>query len=190
MTTSPNPNTAYDIAIVGGAMAGATLALGLANLAQTQQRPLRIALIEANRPGDDHPGFDARSIAIAQGSIFELERLGIWPKLSHLGTAIENIHVSDRGHFGMTTLNASDFHLPYLGQVVELERVGAKLFSLLEQQDVTLFCPAKGANIVAGVDEQQLMLDDGTAISAKLVVAADGLHSKVRQDRIRYWRAA
>ncbi|ASJ95818.1 2-octaprenyl-6-methoxyphenyl hydroxylase [Shewanella marisflavi] len=182
MTTSSTPNNAFDIAIVGGAMAGATLALGLANLAQIQPRPLRIALIEANLPGDGHPGFDARSIAIAQGSIFELERLGIWPKLSHLGTAIENIHVSDRGHFGMTTLNASDFHLPYLGQVVELERVGAKLFSLLEQQDVSLFCPAKVASIVAGVDAQQLTLDDGTAISAKLVVAADGLNSKIRQD--------
>lgn len=181
MTTSSDPKP-FDIAIVGGAMAGATLALGLANLAQTRQQPLRIALIEANRPGDGHPGFDARSIAIAQGSIFELTRLGIWPKLAHLGTAIENIHVSDRGHFGMTTLNAKDFHLPYLGQVVELERVGAKLFSLLEQQEVSLFCPAKVASIAAGVDEQQLMLDDGTAISAKLVVAADGLHSKVRQD--------
>ena len=181
MTTSSDPKP-FDIAIVGGAMAGATLALGLANLAQTRQQPLRIALIEANRPGDGHPGFDARSIAIAQGSIFELTRLGIWPKLAHLGTAIENIHVSDRGHFGMTTLNAKDFHLLYLGQVVELERVGAKLFSLLEQQEVSLFCPAKVASIAAGVDEQQLMLDDGTAISAKLVVAADGLHSKVRQD--------
>ncbi|MCG9754653.1 2-octaprenyl-6-methoxyphenyl hydroxylase [Shewanella insulae] len=181
MTTSSDPKQ-FDIAIVGGAMAGATLALGLANLAQQRQQVLRIALIEANRPGDGHPGFDARSIAIAQGSIFELTRLGIWPKLAHLGTAIENIHVSDRGHFGMTTLNAKDFHLPYLGQVVELERVGAKLFSLLQQEEVSLFCPAKVASIVAGVDEQQLMLDDGTAISAKLVVAADGLHSKVRQD--------
>ncbi|ABO24932.1 2-octaprenyl-6-methoxyphenyl hydroxylase [Shewanella loihica] len=181
MTTSSDPKQ-FDIAIVGGAMAGATLALGLANLAQKRQQVLRIALIEANRPGDGHPGFDARSIAIAQGSIFELTRLGIWPKLAHLGTAIENIHVSDRGHFGMTTLNAKDFHLPYLGQVVELERVGAKLFSLLEQQDVSLFCPSKVASIVAGVDAQQLMLDDGTALSAKLVVAADGLHSKVRQD--------
>ncbi|QYJ96952.1 2-octaprenyl-6-methoxyphenyl hydroxylase [Shewanella alkalitolerans] len=181
MTTSSDPKQ-FDIAIVGGAMAGATLALGLANLAQKRQQVLRIALIEANRPGDGHPGFDARSIAIAQGSIFELTRLGIWPKLAHLGTAIENIHVSDRGHFGMTTLNAKDFHLPYLGQVVELERVGAKLFNLLEQQDVSLFCPAKVASIVAGVDAQQLMLDDGTALSAKLVVAADGLNSKVRQD--------
>ncbi|QYJ81734.1 2-octaprenyl-6-methoxyphenyl hydroxylase [Shewanella aegiceratis] len=181
MTTSSDPKQ-FDIAIVGGAMAGATLALGLANLAQKRQQVLRIALIEANRPGDGHPGFDARSIAIAQGSIFELTRLGVWPKLAHLGTAIENIHVSDRGHFGMTTLNAKDFHLPYLGQVVELERVGAKLFSLLEQQDVSLFCPAKVASIVAGVDVQQLMLDDGTALSAKLVVAADGLNSKVRQD--------
>ena len=82
-----------DIAIVGGAMAGATLALGLAKLSATLSRPLRIALIEAHLASNNHPGFDARSIAIAHGSIFELTRLGIWPKLQHLGTAIENIHV-------------------------------------------------------------------------------------------------
>lgn len=172
----------FDIAIVGGAMAGATLALGLVKLSEELKRPLMIALIEANRPGVEHPGFDARSIAIAQGSIFELTRLGIWPKLTHLGCAIENIHVSDRGHFGMTSLNAGDFHLPYLGQVVELQRVGAVLFSLLDKLSVSLYCPAKVTTITPGIDSHQLLLDDGSRLSAKLVVAADGLHSVVRRD--------
>lgn len=183
MTASiPSPkNIEFDIVIVGGAMAGATLALGLKSLSQALNRPLKVALIEASRPGNEHPGFDARSIAIAQGSIFELSRLGIWPKLAHLGTAIENIHVSDRGHFGMTTLNASDFHLPYLGQVVELEQVGKALFNQLDKQDITLYCPAKLSSITAGIDANQLQLDDGTQLSAKLVVAADGVNSVVRQ---------
>lgn len=105
-----------DIAIVGGAMAGATLALGLADLARKLSRPLKIAVIEAFDPAKQHPGFDARSIAIANGSVFELKRLGIWPLLEDLGTAITDIHVSDRGHFGMTELNAGQFALDSLGR--------------------------------------------------------------------------
>ncbi|MCG9697660.1 2-octaprenyl-6-methoxyphenyl hydroxylase [Shewanella sp. Isolate11] len=189
MTTSTSTEIQqFDIAIVGGAMAGATLALGLANLAKELKQPLNIALIEAHSPeintqkNQPHQGFDARSIAVAQGSIFELTRLGIWPHLAHLGTAIENIHVSDRGHFGMTTLNARDFHLPYLGQVVELERVGAALFNQLQQAQVSLFCPAKLAQMEAGIEANQLLLVDGQRLSAKLVVAADGHHSVVRRD--------
>ncbi|WP_076410398.1 2-octaprenyl-6-methoxyphenyl hydroxylase [Shewanella sp. UCD-KL12] len=170
-----------DIAIVGGAMAGATLALGLKKLARELNRPIKVALIEAHKPGSEHPGFDARSIAIAHGSIFELKRLGLWSKLSHLGTAIENIHVSDRGHFGMTELNADDFHIKYLGQVVELERVGQALFKLLEASDIELHCPAKLADIEAHAQYQLLTLDDGVQIQAGLVVAADGVNSKVRQ---------
>ncbi|PIW59723.1 2-octaprenyl-6-methoxyphenyl hydroxylase [Shewanella sp. CG12_big_fil_rev_8_21_14_0_65_47_15] len=168
-----------DIAIVGGAMAGATLALALARLSQTST-PISVALIEAHVPDKSHPGFDARSIAIAHGSIFELSRLGLWPKLAHLGTAIENIHVSDRGHFGMTELNAAQFHLDALGQVVELERVGQVLFNELNKSEVKFFCPAKLAQIEAAAEGHTLVLDTGERIQAKLVVAADGLQSKVR----------
>lgn len=183
--SSTNSGQQFDIAIVGGAMAGATLALALAQLAQSannqaQARPLSIALIEAHVPDNQHPGFDARSIAIAQGSIFELSRLGLWPKLAHLGTGIEHIHVSDRGHFGMTELNAAQFHLTTLGQVVELERVGQVLFSELNKSGVSLYCPAKLASLEAGLTQHTLVLDTGERIHAKLVVAADGLQSKVR----------
>lgn len=168
-----------DIAIVGGAMAGATLALALARLSGTE-KPLSIALIEAHLPDNNHPGFDARSIAIAHGSIFELSRLGLWPKLAHLGTAIKDIHVSDRGHFGMTELNASQFHLDALGQVVELERVGQVLFSELNKTQVKLYYPAKLSELIPDIDSHTLVLDSGEQIRAKLVVAADGLQSKVR----------
>ncbi|MCG9731149.1 2-octaprenyl-6-methoxyphenyl hydroxylase [Shewanella sp. Isolate13] len=181
-----------DIAIVGGAMAGATLALGLAQLVQKQVEelnlatsksslPLKIALIETHKPSNEHPGFDARSIAISHGSIFQLQQLGLWQQLESLATPISNIHVSDRGHFGMTELNSESFHLPYLGQVVELEAVGNKLFGLLEKSDIALYCPNKLQSIEAGRDSQLLTLEDGQQIAAKLVVAADGVNSKVRQ---------
>ncbi|GGQ07938.1 UbiH/UbiF/VisC/COQ6 family ubiquinone biosynthesis hydroxylase [Shewanella litoralis] len=177
-STSPQ---AVDIAIVGGAMAGATLALGLARLSASLTRPLRIALIEAHVADNKHPGFDARSIAIAHGSIFELNRLGIWPKLKHLGTPIENIHVSDRGHFGMTELNAKPLGLDALGQVVELAKVGSVLFDELAKSSVQVYCPAKVTALQAQQDGHVLSLDDGSQLHCQLLVAADGAHSVVRQ---------
>lgn len=169
-----------DVAIVGGAMAGAILALGLKSLSDSLKRPLKIALIEAHHPNQDHPGFDARSIAIAHGSIFELTRLGLWPKLAHLGAPIDNIHISDRGHMGMTELNAEAFNLNHLGQVVELAQVGQVLFKLLDEADISIYCPNKLTSVEATIDAQLLTLDDGTRLSASLLVAADGVNSKVR----------
>lgn len=180
-----------DIAIVGGAMAGATLALGLLNAAKRFPRPIHIAVIEAQTVTNKHPGFDARSIAIAHGSVESLKTLGLWQSLAHLGTPISDIHISDRGHFGMTELNSQQFNVSAMGQVVELERVGQVLFEQLQQASETdaahtqaklsLFCPAKLEQISASTEAQHLTLDTGERIDAKLVVAADGLNSKVRQ---------
>ncbi|MDO6619774.1 2-octaprenyl-6-methoxyphenyl hydroxylase [Shewanella sp. 6_MG-2023] len=183
------PPQQVDITIVGGAMAGASLALGLAKLSEKLSakhagllnRPLSIALIEAQKTDDNHPGFDSRSIAIAHGSVFELTQLGIWPSIASLGSDIENIHISDRGHFGMTELNAEQFGLPSMGQVVELAKVGKVLFDQLQQADIKLHCPASLTQLETDMDGHTITLDNGQQIRSKLLVAADGAHSKVRQ---------
>ncbi len=58
-------NHQYDLVIAGGAMAGATLALALEKLTAGN---IRVAVVEAAVPDDSHPGYDARSIALAYGS--------------------------------------------------------------------------------------------------------------------------
>jgi 2-octaprenyl-6-methoxyphenol hydroxylase len=180
-----NDMTCVDIAIVGGAMAGSTLALGLSQLRRPDGQPLKIAVIEAHAPSQDHPGFDARSIAIAHGSVFELTKLNLWQHLAHLGTAIKHIHVSDRGHFGMTELNAQQFSLTAMGQVVELAKVGQVLFQQLQSQqnkgNIALYCPAALAMMTSEPEHHSLTLTTGEQLQAKLVVAADGGDSKVAE---------
>lgn len=173
--------TQVDIAIVGGAMVGASAALGLVEQAKRQGKSLRIAVIEAHQSGQQASGFDARAIAVAQGSIFALSQLGIWPHFAKLGTRITDIHVSDRGHFGMTEINAERFHLDALGQVVELTRAGQVLENLLQKSGVAYYCPASLASIESRSEAHLLTLDDGRQLECKLLVAADGLNSKVRQ---------
>lgn len=166
------------VIIVGGGMAGATLALALSKLSGGT---INIDLIEAISPESaKHPGFDARAIALAQATCQQLDRIGIWSALSDCATAINTVLVSERGHTGMVTLQASDYSLPALGQVVELYHVGNRIFSLLKQENnITLHCPAKVVEVTRDIDCARVVLDNGEILSASLLVAADGSFSSV-----------
>lgn len=95
------------VIIVGGGMAGATLALAIS---QFSHGTLPVHLIEAKAPeADGHPGFDARAIALAAGTCQQLARIGVWQAISGCATAINTVHVSDRGHAGFVTLDAQDY---------------------------------------------------------------------------------
>lgn len=174
--------------IVGGGMAGATLALAVSALSAGR---VQVEVVEAVSPDSrKHPGFDARAIALAYGTCQQLARIGVWSALKACGTPIERVHVSDQGHAGFVGLEASDYQIPYLGQVIELHQAGSRLFTLLEKAPgVTLHCPAK----VVGVERQQhsatITLDNGTRLSGELLVAADGSSSALAQHCNVDWRS-
>lgn len=175
-------NTEVDIAIVGGAMAGACLALALNQLHNANERRFTVALIEAKDASDQaHPGYDSRAIALAAGSVATLNRLGLWQSLASQAAPIERIEVSDRGHFGGVSMTAAEYRVDSLGQVVELERVGPALWQQLQGSEVKLFCPNSLASLKQHSNQVTLTLDDAQTITAKLVVGADGTMSQVRQ---------
>ncbi|WP_095497390.1 2-octaprenyl-6-methoxyphenyl hydroxylase [Paraferrimonas haliotis] len=184
--TAKSATNEYDIAIVGGAMAGACLALAAAKLVKLDGERLKIALIEAKPPGDAHPGFDARAIALNAGTVKQLQLWGLWSDIAPLATPIHDIHVSDRYHLGTTDLHARDYHVDALGQVVELERVGPLLHRLLEASPVQLFCPLEVKNIDSHENGHDLQLSDNSQLRCNLLVGADGLNSMVRQ----HWQLA
>jgi 2-octaprenyl-6-methoxyphenol hydroxylase len=164
------------VIIVGGGMTGVTLAIALSQLTQGK---LDIDLVEAHRSDDgEHPGFDSRSIALAQGTCQKLDQIGVWPLLKDRAEAIKTIHVSDRGHFGQVCLNAADFQLPAFGHVIELHDAGAKLFRLLNRHDnIRFHCPARMVAMHRREDGVEVTLDNGQILTAPLAVAADGSHS-------------
>ncbi|WP_145578185.1 2-octaprenyl-6-methoxyphenyl hydroxylase [Yersinia mollaretii] len=164
------------VIIVGGGMAGATLALAISSLTQGR---VPVALVEAQQPDNRaHPGFDARAIALAQGTCQQLDRIGIWSALADCATAIDHVHVSDSGHSGFVNLRAHDYRVPALGHVIELHDAGQRLFALLQKApSVTLHCPATVVDVVRTAESARVTLDNGQQLSAKLLVAADGSHS-------------
>ncbi|SHI22866.1 2-octaprenyl-6-methoxyphenyl hydroxylase [Ferrimonas marina] len=172
----------YDIAIVGGAMAGATLALALSARGDREGRPWRIAVIEAHTPESQrHPGYDTRAIALAEGSVRRLKTLGCWPAIQAHAAPIERIEVSDQGHFGGLAMASQEYGVEALGQVVELERVGPALWQQLAKSGVDCFSPDQLAELTQQNDQVALTLTSGQQLTARLVVGADGTHSKVRE---------
>jgi len=169
--------THYDLIIVGGGMVGASLACALKNT------PLKIAVIEAFAiNSDQQPSYDDRGIALAYGSQRIFEAMGLWSQLAPHSTAITNIHVSDRGHFGVTRLSAKDENVPTLGQVITARSMGHVLNQALSQQNnLEMICPAKVTSLKQHSDSVELMLNDERCLSAKLIVAADGGNSTIRK---------
>lgn len=174
--------------IVGGGMAGATLALAVSALSAGR---VQVEVVEAVSPDSrKHPGFDARAIALAYGTCQQLARIGVWSALKACGTPIERVHVSDQGHAGFVGLEASDYQIPYLGQVIELHQAGSRLFTLLEKASgVTVHCPAKVVEVERQQHSATITLDNGTRLSGELLVAADGSSSALAQHCNVDWRS-
>ncbi|MEO8316602.1 MAG: 2-octaprenyl-6-methoxyphenyl hydroxylase, partial [Pseudomonadota bacterium] len=170
----------FDIAIVGGGLVGASLAVALRGL------PLRIALIEAHAPDSSaQPSFDERTTALGNASRRVFEALGLWPALASEAAPITAIHVSDAGRFGFARLAAEELQLPALGYVVPNRVLGRELWrALTAAAEITAFMPARLSSMTVADDAATLELTQATgavSIAAQLVVAADGAQSLVRK---------
>jgi len=180
--------TEYDLLIVGGGMVGASLACALLPLARRYQ--LSIALVEAMplpEAGSSvyQPSYDARSTALAYGARTFYEQLGIWAELNRHLTAIDRIHVSDKGQFGATRLNAEQEQVEALGYVVENRWLGQVLLQHIREQGrdlIDFICPAEVAQMQPCKTgyEVELSAPESQRIGARLVVMADGGRSALR----------
>lgn len=168
------------LAIIGGGLVGASLALALQ--AGAKARGWQIALVEPFAPGDSYqPSYDARSTALSYGSRQLYERLGVWPAISQRAEAITQIHVSDRGRFGAARLSAEDEGVPALGYVVENAWLGHCLWQALDADVVSWRCPAEVSRLEALDDGYRLTLNDESVLDCDLAVLADGGRSSLRE---------
>ncbi len=179
MSGTPVSDT-FDVAIVGGGMVGASLAVALAPLG------LSIALIESVPfDGAASPSFDERTTALSNGSRRILETLEVWASVAGAATSIRKIHISDQGHFGFARIDAAEQRLAALGFVLPNRALGAALWSRISgEAAVHKFCPVTVINVTPGAQSVgiELRAADGLTkrLQAKLIVAADGVNSVVR----------
>ena len=174
-----SPSTDYDIVIAGGGMIGTSLGLALAPL------NLRVAVVEAiARGAAQQPSFDDRSTALSRSSQRTFEAIGLWPQIAAAATPIRSIHVSDKGRFGFSHIDAEEQEVEALGYVVINRVLGQVLSSSLSSVDgLEFMCPARIGAVSAAADKVTVTVEepDGQrTLTCRLLVAADGAGSTVR----------
>ncbi|NEO31280.1 MAG: FAD-dependent hydroxylase [Symploca sp. SIO3C6] len=178
--TKPIPTTNkgfdYDLAIVGGAIAGATLASALKNSG------LRVVLIEAQPQSVAVSRRQAYNLSILSGRIFD--GIGVWDKILPQITAYNQIRLSDADYSGIVQFHPADLGTDALGYVGEHYPVLKSLQEFLADCDnVTWLCPAEVVNVEYQQSRVKIEVKvDGEyrQLQTRLVVAADGARSRIR----------
>lgn len=166
-----------DVVIAGGGLVGASLAIALAPSGLTVRV---VDPVTADAPAQ--PSYDDRSTALAPTSRRILEALGLWSAIAPEAGPIRRIHVSDQGGFGITRMDAAREGLDALGYVVPNRVLGRALRSALERLPGTVQTVTDSvATVCADADAARVELDSGVSLSARLLVAADGTRSALRE---------
>ena len=166
-----------DLAIVGGGLVGASLALAL------RATDLRVALIEGVAPdAASQPSFDDRTTALGNGTRRVFESLGVWSAMADEAAPNRQIHVSDAGRAGFSRLDAREHDIDAFGYVITNRSMGRALnAALAEHVSLERRMPARCTAVAFGEEGVVLNTEPGEQpLRARLVVAADGANSLVR----------
>jgi 2-octaprenyl-6-methoxyphenol hydroxylase len=174
-----HPERKHDVVIVGGGLVGASLAIALDRIG------VDVALVEATPPGGLPSVFDERNLSFAEATVNALSALGVMQKLRSPPGLIRRIHVSRSGDFGRVLLEAADYGRESFGQVVVAREFGQALETRLgELTRLIRYRPARFLELAeAGADARRIRIVDAEGermLSARLLVAADGTRSGVR----------
>jgi 2-polyprenylphenol 6-hydroxylase len=178
-SSPPGAGEALDLLVVGGGMVGSALALACSG------KGLAIGVVEARPPKRSWPRGEAdlRVSALSRSSQRILDRLGAWGRIADLGASpYRRMHVWDGLGGAAITFDSADLGEPDLGHIVENRAIQLALWERLEAApDVTLLSPASIADLQRLPEGSRLMLRDGRTLEARLLVAADGRDSLIRE---------
>lgn len=169
----------YDVIISGAGMVGATMACLLADSAK------RIAVIEAAPPAAFTPetGFGLRVSALSRFSQRVLKQTGAWSGIvNRRATPYEQMVVWDATGKGEINFSAAVLGEPELGHIVENNIVQLALWeTMIAHPAIDVLYPLKLQRFERQNNGVAVWLDDGSQLSAELLVGADGARSVVRE---------
>ena len=165
----------FDVLIIGGGLVGASLAAAL------KTSDMSVALVEAQAVPEDSAGWDSRIYAISPGNAAFLAECGAWQRLDmRRAQQVEQMRVFGDHNAGLD-FSAYQVGAPELTFILESRLLQRALWQELQQQDnLTLFHPARCASLEWHDEAAHLQLADRRKLKAKLIVGADGRDSWVR----------
>ena len=171
-----------DVAVAGGGVVGAAAALALARLG------LSVVLVEGRAPlpwSEARP--DLRVFAFAHDNAALFERIGAWAGIEGRDgrpTRLQpyrRMRVRDAAGGGELAIDADRLGRRELGWIVENGLLVDRLWAGLAGAGVDLRCPARVEELAQDERGVRLRLDDGSRVSARIALAADGAASTLRR---------
>jgi 2-octaprenyl-6-methoxyphenol hydroxylase len=168
--------TQYDVAIIGGGLAGLTLASLLG------KDGINVAVIDAADPAKPMSA-DERTTAISYGSSLILEEAGVWDKLAVKGAPIRDIQILDGDSSLLLNFLSEEVEGKPFGTIILNADIRAALMEKIGTLDsVAFIAPAKVSDFALIENESavSVVLEGGDTINAQLAIGADGRKSFMR----------
>ncbi len=176
ITTNPNGYD-YDLVIVGGGIVGLTLASAL------KDSGLNVLLIEARIQSAAVMKGQAYAVHMLSALIYE--GIGVWKKILPNIETYRRVRLSDADYSGVVEFSTSDINKDDLGYVAEHQALLYPLQEFVKDcRNVTVLCPAEVIETKYLTDAAVTTIkvaDEIKTIRSKLLVAADGSRSRVRE---------
>ncbi|OYY50784.1 MAG: hypothetical protein B7X95_03135 [Methylophilaceae bacterium 17-44-8] len=172
--------TETDVAIVGAGLVGLTAAIALAKqgrhvtLIDSHAKPAHTWLPTIQQ-------WDARIYALTEETIAWLTSLGIWQYVDIARVEpIQSMTLREPSQSAPLILKSEDAYLPQMGCILESANLMHACYQMLEAIDIQLTV-ASPVSIIQHAYFAEIKLDTQENVHAKLIVAADGVQSWVRQ---------
>lgn len=172
----------FDIAIIGAGPVGGALACRLAASGK------RVLLADhAPLPPMEHPDFDGRAYAIAQGCRTLLQAAGLWDLLPYPPCPILDIKVTD----GKPGYPASPLQLQFdhrqvgdepFGWIIEARALRIAINRRLHADPNILLLAPERVTVLREAEEVTISTSRGQRFTARLAIAADGRNSRLRAE--------
>lgn len=166
-----------DTLIIGGGMSGISAALAL------DAAGLSVTMID-RMPVERHvaTGHDGRTTAISQSSKRMLVRLGVWDALPEAPCAINDIRVREGGSPLFLQFDHEDAGPDPMGFILDNGVLKAGLYrAAANRPGIRIISPSSVERLERDGETACAILDDGSRITARLAVAADGRGSPTRR---------
>ncbi len=170
--------TRTDLTVIGAGLAGLPIAIACA------QAGWQVTLVDQHKSIDALPTdpLDQRCTAISSASVGLLSRWGIWPAIEANAQSIQQVHISQKGYLGSVRLQANDVGVKALGYVIENRQWAAALSTVVGNHEKIRWLRGETVDSVRDDNDGTVAvtLASGQRIDSSLLIAADGVNSRVR----------